>query len=216
MSNEIACLVLDTGSGFCKAGLALDDYECVIEPTAIGRGKGADKGNLSYGENALRRKEYLDVSYPIQDGYIQSIDELEKFHEYLYSKKLIMKPQNFSLLIAYNSDDTPQNKLKTIEMFIERFHVPSFFAIDRLLLALYGHGIKRGMILDTGYESSRAVSAKDGDLIRYTQVESQIGGKHVTEWLRHLLMTRSGKKKAKKSRFYVNSIFFIELSESLF
>jgi actin-related protein len=39
-SREYTTMVLDVGSGYTKAGLVLDDYECVIEPTMVARGKG--------------------------------------------------------------------------------------------------------------------------------------------------------------------------------
>ena len=53
------------GTGYTKLGLALEDYECVVVPSVMGRGKGDDKDSLSFGENALRRLEKLEVIRPI-------------------------------------------------------------------------------------------------------------------------------------------------------
>jgi len=37
-SKEMSTLVLDPGSGYTKAGLALDEYECVVDSTLFARG----------------------------------------------------------------------------------------------------------------------------------------------------------------------------------
>ena len=42
-SKEISTLVIDPGSGYTKAGLALDDYECVIDSTIFAKGLGDDR-----------------------------------------------------------------------------------------------------------------------------------------------------------------------------
>lgn len=42
-SKEMSTLVLDPGSGYTKAGLALDDYECVIDSTIFAKGQGEDR-----------------------------------------------------------------------------------------------------------------------------------------------------------------------------
>lgn len=64
-TKEIPTLVLDPGSGYIKAGLALDDYECVVDSTIFARGQGEDRDSQSFGLTALRRLEALEVHRPI-------------------------------------------------------------------------------------------------------------------------------------------------------
>jgi actin beta/gamma 1 len=180
-------LIIDTGSGFTNAGLSIEDYECITEPTVIGRGLGDDKGNLSYGLDALRRKEYLELSHPLQDQRVQSLEDLEKFYDYLYSKKLKMKPNAFSLLNSYSFDETFVMKKKTIELFFEKFQVPSYFGINSVLLSLYGYGAKNALVVETGYQSSRAAVVKDGALLPYTLKSIPIGGELITNRVMKML-----------------------------
>ena len=114
-------MVLDLGSGYTKAGLVLDDYEAIIEPTIVAKGKGDDLGNLSFGLNAQRRIELLDTVSPIVEKRTVNWDHLEKYYDYLFNSKLKMKPKNFSILNSYNYDDSLEIKCKTIEMFFEQY-----------------------------------------------------------------------------------------------
>lgn len=176
-------MVLDLGSGYTKAGLVLDDYECVIEPTIVAQGKGSDKGNLSFGLNAQRRIELLDTISPIVEKRTVNWNHLEKYYDYLFNTKLKMKPKNFSILNSYNFDDTLDVKCKTIEMFFEQYQVPMYLAINNLVLSIYGYGIKNGMVLDSGEHISTAACVYDGNIVPWSIVTSKIGGRDVTKKL---------------------------------
>lgn len=179
-SREYTTMVLDLGGGYTKAGLVLDDYECVLEPTMIGKGKGGDKGNLTFGLSAHRKMELLETISPIQDKRTVDWDYLEKYYDYLFKNKLQMKPKNFSILNSYNFDDTVAVKAKTIEMFFEQYDVPMYMAINNLVLTIYGYGIKNGMVLDSGEHVSTAACVYDGNVVPFTVVESKIAGADVT------------------------------------
>lgn len=179
MSNY-TCLVIDTGSGFTKSGLAIEDYECVKSPSIVGRGKGEDMNNLSYGSDALRRKEYLTITEPIQNGKITNFPDFEQYYEYLFTKKLKMKPSNFSLIQSYSLDETLKNKKKILELVFEKFDFPNYFGINHHNLCLYGYGIRNGIVVDSGYRNTRAVAFKDGNPIPYSIKSTNVGGFDVT------------------------------------
>lgn len=186
-SRDYTTMVLDLGSGYTKAGLVLDEYECVIEPTIIGKGRGDDKGNLSYGLNAHRRMEVLDIKSPIVGKRTVDWDNLEKYYDYLFSTKLKMKPKNFSILNSYNFDDSLSIKSKTIEMFFEQYNVPMYLAINNLVLSIYGYGIKNGIVLDSGENVSTAACVYDGSVVPWSVVQSKVAGTDVTLRLQELI-----------------------------
>jgi actin-related protein len=179
-SRDYTTMVMDIGSGYTKTGLVLDDYECVVEPTIIGKGTGDELGNLSFGEAAFRRKEVIQTVNPIQSKVTVNWPELEQYYDFLFNTKLKMKPKNFSILNSYNFDDTLAMKSKSIEMFFEKYEVPMFLAVNNLVLSIYGYGIRNGIVLDCGEHVSTAACVFDGSVVPWSIVQSKIGGADVT------------------------------------
>ena len=196
-SREYTTMVLDVGSGYTKAGLVLDDYECVIEPTMVARGKGDQQANILYGSEAHRRIELLNATAPIQGKRTVNWEDLERYYEYLFSTKLKMKPKNFSILNSYNYDDTLQVKAKTIELFFEKYDVPKYLAINNLVLSIYGYGIKNGIVLDSGENVSTAACIFDGSVVPWSVVQSKVAGADVTQKLQELI--KSSERESKKN-----------------
>lgn len=83
-SKDISTLVVDAGSGYTKSGLALDEYECVIDSTIFARGLGEDKDSQSFGMTALRRMEALESHRPIKDKKVQDWNILEKYYDHYF------------------------------------------------------------------------------------------------------------------------------------
>lgn len=193
MSNY-TCLVIDVGSGYTKSGLAIEDYDCITDPVLVGRGKGDDKDNLSFGMDVLRRKDHVEISEPVQNGKIVNFDDFEMYYEHLFNSKLKMKPTNFSLIQSYSIDETLENKMKIVEMVFEKFDFPNYFGINHHNMCLYGYGVRSGLIVDSGHKNTRTVAFKDGNLVPYSIKETNIGGFHVTKKMLELVNSKSSKK----------------------
>jgi actin-related protein len=186
-SRDFTTMVLDIGSGYTKAGLVLDDYEAIIEPSTICKGRNDEVGCISFGDTALRRKELLDVVQPVQNKLTGDWQEQENYIDFLFNTKLKMKAKNFSILNSYNFDDTLALKSKTIEMFFEKYEVPMYLAINNLVLSIYGYGIRNGVVIDSGEYKSTAACVYDGSVIPGSIVQSKIGGSDVTKKLQELI-----------------------------
>ena len=196
-SKEISTLVIDAGSGYTKAGLALDEYKCVVDSTMFAKGLGEDKDSQSFGMNALRRMEALEVHRPIEEKQVKDWPALEKYYDHLFHHELKLKPKHFAVLHSYDFDEKLANKAKMVELFFEKYEAPFFLAINNLILSIYGYGIRNGIVLDCGESVSTAACAHDGSIIPWSVVKSKIAGRDVVEHLQALVANPE-----REGRFY--------------
>ena len=82
--EENTPLVIDSGSGRCKAGFAGDDAPRVAFPSLVGRPRhrgvmvGLGQKELYVGDEAQNKRGVLALKYPIAHGIVTNWDDMEK------------------------------------------------------------------------------------------------------------------------------------------
>ena len=81
--DDVAALVVDNGSGVCKAGFAGDDAPRTVFSSTIGRPRtvaSVDLGQKEFyvGNLAQEKRGVLTMKYPIERGIITNWDDMEK------------------------------------------------------------------------------------------------------------------------------------------
>ena len=81
--SEEEPIVIDNGSGMCKAGISGQEAPQVSFPAIVGRSKyenimGANEKDSYVGDDAMAKRGVLKLSYPIEHGIIENWDDMEK------------------------------------------------------------------------------------------------------------------------------------------
>ena len=80
-------LVIDNGSGVCKAGFAGDNVPKSVFPTIVGRYRcrhqGADLKDSYIGSDVTTKRDVLSMKYPIEYGIVTNWIDMEKVLVYI-------------------------------------------------------------------------------------------------------------------------------------
>ncbi|KAJ6545004.1 actin 1 [Mycena vulgaris] len=198
MDNDTVALVIDTGSGTCKAGFAGDDSPYSVFPSVVGRSRFWQAGfaissnfkECYVGDEAQAKRGILGLRYPIEQGLISNWYNMEKLWHHVFYNELHVAPNEHPVLLA-DAPLTPNaDREQMTQIMFETFDVPSLSVQMQPVLALGASGRSTGIVLDSGEGVTHAVPIYEGYPLRHGIVRMDVGGRDLTEHLIRKLMDR--------------------------
>eukprot|EP00009_Paramoeba_aestuarina_P003775 CAMPEP_0201515058 /NCGR_PEP_ID=MMETSP0161_2-20130828/6724_1 /ASSEMBLY_ACC=CAM_ASM_000251 /TAXON_ID=180227 /ORGANISM="Neoparamoeba aestuarina, Strain SoJaBio B1-5/56/2" /LENGTH=379 /DNA_ID=CAMNT_0047911773 /DNA_START=60 /DNA_END=1196 /DNA_ORIENTATION=+ len=191
-------IVIDCGSGWCKAGFAGDDAPRSVYPPTVGRPPnpgglvGMNSKDAYVGDeigNMTHRN--LKYRYPIENGVITNWDDMEKVWHHTFYNELRVAPEEHPVLLTERPVNPKENRKKMCELMFETFHVPSMYVAISAVLALYATGRTTGLVIDSGSGVTHTVPIYEGHIVEHATHRSDVcSGQDMTNYLLKLLEAR--------------------------
>ena len=195
--NEIGqAIVIDNGSGVCKAGFSQEDKPRCCFPSIVGYIK--ENLQMVYfnpkefyiGEEAQKYRGNLELNYPIEHGMIKNWNDMEKIWNNTFVNEFRVDPSNHPVLISEAPLNQKMDREKIMTIMFETFNVPQSYISIQAVLALYATGRTTGIILDSGDGVTHTVPVYEGYSIPHAIDKILLAGRDLTKYLLKILGER--------------------------
>eukprot|EP00811_Abedinium_folium_P034466 NODE_7344_length_1588_cov_3.605065.p1 GENE.NODE_7344_length_1588_cov_3.605065~~NODE_7344_length_1588_cov_3.605065.p1 ORF type:complete len:381 (-),score=129.13 NODE_7344_length_1588_cov_3.605065:336-1478(-) len=187
---EDVCIIIDNGTGTCKAGLSSDDVPKVCFPDVIGRPRRSHKDTLPkdtyIGNEVKEHLGKLALSNALENGIIESFEDMELIWDHAFDL-LQVNPSLHSVVITEPPFNPKPNRERVVEVMFETFEVPSLNISVQGVLALLGQGRTSGLVLDSGAGVTHTIPIFEGYGMTSSIIRIDLAGRDLNTLLAKLL-----------------------------
>jgi actin beta/gamma 1 len=163
--DDAPVIIIDNGSGVCKAGLSTTQQPTVVFPEIIGRPRERWRAALDRdfycGDEVAEHRSKLSVAYPLQNGIIENFDEMQLLWDHTFTA-LGVDAREHPVLLTEPPYNPKANRERMVEIMFEYYMVPTLNISIQGVLALLGQGRTTGLVLDSGEGVTHTIPVWEG------------------------------------------------------
>ena len=186
MGDEANAVVIDNGSGVCKAGIAGDDVPKSCFPSCVGRSRfpqiaGAEQDTVYCGNDVMPKRGVLNLNYPVEHGVVNNWDDMTRVWKHCYFNELRVEPSEQPIHITEAPKNPLTNREQMMQIFFETFQVPAFYVSIQAVLSLYASGRTTGLVYDAGDGVTHMVPVFEGFSLKHAVKRINLAGRDYTQ-----------------------------------
>lgn len=122
MDEENDPIIIDIGSGHLKAGFASDDAPRNLIPMILGKAKskgalvGMDQKEWYIGQEAIAKKQFLNLEYPVKAGRIQDIGQMEQIFTHLMNDVMQCTLEEHRVIVTEPPNNDPRLREELVQL----------------------------------------------------------------------------------------------------
>ncbi|KAM7533878.1 hypothetical protein Aperf_G00000111105 [Anoplocephala perfoliata] len=194
--DEAVPVVIDNGSGLSKSGFAGEDSPRSVIPSVVGRPKyesvitAMAEKDAYIGDEAQSKRGMLYLRHPIEHGYVNDWEDMEKLWNQIFYNELRVAPEEHPIILTEPPLNPKSNRERMTTIMFETFNVPAMYVALQAVLALHASGRMSGLVLDSGDGATHTIPIYEGYAVTSAIDRLDLAGREVTEYLMRLLRGR--------------------------
>ncbi|XP_035695116.1 actin-3-like [Branchiostoma floridae] len=194
--DEDIALVVDSGSGMCKAGFAGDDAPRAVFSSVVGHPryqsliKGMGKKGSYVGDGAQQKRDVLSLKYPIEHGIVTNWDDMEKIWHHTFYNELRVVPEEHPIQLSEAPLNPKANREKMTQVMFETFNFPAVYVAITGILSMYASGRNTAIVVDSGDGVTHTLPVTEGYTLPPSTLRQDLAGRDLTDNLMGILGKR--------------------------
>jgi actin len=191
--DEMLALVIDNGSGMCKAGFADEEAPRSVFPSIVGRPKDVSRhraNDVYIGDEVCAKAGDLIAHNPLENGMVTHWIDMERIWHRIFFNELHVDPSKHPVLLIDAPLNPKAQREQIGQIMFETFNVPSLYFEIPALLDLFGSGRTTGIVVDIGDTVTQIVPIYEGHKLSFAMRRQNLGGRILANWLASLLTER--------------------------